>query len=279
MARRDARNKTRYWCDPRVPGVSLLRAEFTTYQYVPHIHDTYVLAATETGGAAITSRGQTVDASPSTIFLANPMEPQAASMRSSGPWRYRALYLSDSAALNIARALGLDHLPYFVTSLCTDAGIADAIISLHRALEETTEEEEQTDTHMRLIDTMGALIEHHGTARYPAMTASNDVVRRVISTMHDRYADRLRLEDLSAPIGVSPFQLIALFKRTIGMTPYTYLTQVRLREARQSLLSGHALAYVAAASGFYDQSAFTRHFKRSYGITPLQFAAAVRARA
>ena len=94
----------------------------------------------------------------------------------------------------------------------------------------------------------------------------------------DSYADRLRLEELSAPVGMSPFQLITLFKRTVGMTPYTYLTQVRLREARRYLLSGHAIAYVAAASGFYDQSAFTRHFKRSYGITPLQFAAAARAR-
>ncbi len=278
MARHDVRNKTRYWCNPRVPGVSLLRAEFTTYQYVPHIHDTYVLAATEAGGASIMSRGRTVDAFPSTVFLANPMEPQAASMHQSGPWRYRALYVSDSAALDIARALGLDQLPYFVTSLCTNTAIAEAIIALHRSLEETTGEGEQTDTHIRLIDTMGALIEHYSTVRCSAITASNDVVRRVIDVMRDSYADRLRLEELSAPVGMSPFQLITLFKRTVGMTPYTYLTQVRLREARRYLLSGHAIAYVAAASGFYDQSAFTRHFKRSYGITPLQFAAAARAR-
>ncbi|HWK68136.1 MAG TPA: hypothetical protein VNS34_24700 [Rhizobiaceae bacterium] len=31
----------------------------------------------------------------------------------------------------------------------------------------------------------------------------------------------------------------------------------------------------ATESGFYDQSALTRHFKRCYGITPLQFARAV----
>jgi AraC-like DNA-binding protein len=30
-------------------------------------------------------------------------------------------------------------------------------------------------------------------------------------------------------------------------------------------------------AGFYDQSAMTRHFKRCYAITPLQFAAANRA--
>ncbi len=255
-----------------------------TYQYVPHIHDTYVLAATETGSASITSRGQTVDASTSTVFLANPLEPQAASMGPGGPWRYRALYLSENAAMSIARTLGLDHLPYFVTSLCTDAGLAGAIIALHRALEEDIGNVGDEDVHAaadantRLAEILGGLIEHYGTVGCPAVPARNDVVRRVVDLMHDRYPERLRLEDLSDPVGVSPFQLIALFKRTIGMTPYTYLTQVRLREARRSLLLGHTIAHVASATGFYDQSALTRHFKRSYGITPLQFAAAVRTR-
>jgi AraC-like DNA-binding protein len=37
------------------------------------------------------------------------------------------------------------------------------------------------------------------------------------------------------------------------------------------------IAQTAAATGFYDQSALTRHFKRCYGITPLQFARAAAA--
>ncbi len=37
------------------------------------------------------------------------------------------------------------------------------------------------------------------------------------------------------------------------------------------------LAEVATAVGFYDQSALNNHFKRCYGITPLQFARAAAA--
>jgi len=33
MARRDTRNHTAYWQDKRVPGMSLLRADFTTHEY------------------------------------------------------------------------------------------------------------------------------------------------------------------------------------------------------------------------------------------------------
>lgn len=280
MARRDVRNTTRYWHHPRFPGLSLLRAELTTYHYAPHLHDTYVIAATEAGGSLVTCLGKRGDIQPSTTFLSNPLEPQSASMRHNAGWRYRALYLSESAARDIATALGLDHLPYFVTAFCPDETIARAILTLHRALESSGDD--WHETHLRLLDTMGALLEPYSTARrsdIPQATtpaARQDVVRRVIAMMRDRYADPLRLDDLSHPVGMSPFQLITLFKRTVGMTPHTYLTQIRLREAQRYLRSGQPIAYVAAASGFYDQSAFTRHFKRSYGITPLQFAIAAR---
>lgn len=274
MARRDGRNTTHYWCHPHIPGVSLLRAEFSTFPYVPHLHDTYVIAATEAGSASITCRGQTEVAYPSTIFLSNPREPQAASISGGGRWRYRAFYIADRAAAHLAAVLGLDELPSFITTRCTDAAVTGAILAVHRALEATAGE--PTSATARLIDALGSLLERYSAVRCPTIGASDDAVRRVIGVMRERSADRLRLEDLSASLGVSPFQLIALFKRTVGMTPYTYLIQVRLDEARRHLAAGRSIAHAAAASGFYDQSALTRHFKRSYGITPLQFMAAAR---
>lgn len=67
-----------------------------------------------------------------------------------------------------------------------------------------------------------------------------------------------------------------MFRRTTGLTPHAYLTQMRLNMACRHLRRGLPLADVAAASGFYDQSALSKHFKRRFGITPLQFARAAR---
>ena len=44
--------------------------------------------------------------------------------------------------------------------------------------------------------------------------------------------------------------------------------------ACRHLRRARPLADVASDVGFYDQSALTNHFKRCYGITPLQFARA-----
>ncbi|MEZ2127863.1 MULTISPECIES: helix-turn-helix domain-containing protein [unclassified Sinorhizobium] len=95
--------------------------------------------------------------------------------------------------------------------------------------------------------------------------------------MHARHDERLALEELACVAGLTSFQLIDLFKRTVGLTPHAYLIQFRLSAARRHLKQGYALAESALAAGFCDQSALTKHFRRSYGITPLQFAEAVRA--
>jgi AraC-like DNA-binding protein len=92
--------------------------------------------------------------------------------------------------------------------------------------------------------------------------------------MQARHDEELRLDDLAGAVGLTTFQLIGLFKRTTGLTPHSCLTQIRLNAACRRLRRGSSIAEAAALSGFYDQSALTRHFKRCYAITPRQFASA-----
>ena len=63
--------------------------------------------------------------------------------------------------------------------------------------------------------------------------------------MHADYACELHLEDLAAEVGLTTFQLIGLFKRTVGLTPHAYLTQVRLNMACRRLRHAPVLADVA----------------------------------
>jgi AraC-like DNA-binding protein len=72
-------------------------------------------------------------------------------------------------------------------------------------------------------------------------------------------------------VGLTPFQLIGLFKRAIGLTPHAYLTQVRLKAAIREMWHGASIAEAALSVGFYNQSALMNHFKHAYGITRLQW--------
>jgi AraC-like DNA-binding protein len=256
-------------------GVSLLQADFTTHEYRPHSHEAFVVAVTERGGAIIKSRGRMEAAHPSALFVFNPAEPQSAWMGRSPRWRYRAFYLTRSAIADLARGLGVKTVPHFTSNLFNDADLIEDFLSLHRTLDGG---HDQFQANQLMIGTFGRLFERHGSGggRIDAAPEDRVICQRVTDLMHARYAEPLRLEELAAAACVTIFQLIGLFKRTVGLTPHLYLTQVRLNTACHHLRRGMPIADVAAATGFYDQSALTNNFRRSYGITPLQFAVAVR---
>jgi AraC-like DNA-binding protein len=269
VARIDTRNTVRYWVAPHIEGLSCLHADFTTHSYAPHSHDGFVIAVTEVGGASFKSRGQVDEATAGTLLVFNPDEPHSGWMGQSTRWRYRSLYLDPQAIAFLSRCLGMSRPVYFTRNTFSDP----ALIAAFRHLHETLDDGHGGDDRELLVGCFGALCKAYadGGARIRGAPASNAAVRRVIAYMRNEYPEKLTLERLSAHAGLTPFQLIGLFKRSVGLTPHAYLTQVRLRAALRELRRGATPTEAALAVGFYDQSAFTNHLKRSYGITPLQY--------
>jgi len=282
MARRDRHNRARYWADPTVPGLSLLHADFTCHDYAPHSHDALVIAATEAGGAEYRSRGLTGEADPSALMVFNPVEPHAGRMGRSRRWRYRAFYLEGAALGALGDALGLAALPYFTRNLIEDRALIDAFLDLHRALEGQGGEAagagggDLAAAREGFVASFGLLLRRHAAdgARRLGLPRDRGMLARLVGLMRDRLEDGPTLDDLAAQAGMTPFQVIALFKRGTGLTPHAYLTQLRLDRAKALLERGRPIAEAALAVGFCDQSALQRHFKRVYGFTPLQYAQA-----
>lgn len=276
MARTDTRNSSRYWQDARVPGLSCLAADFTSHDYAPHSHDALVVAVTEAGGSEFKSRGTTDEASTSTLLVFNPAEPHSGRMGWSKRWRYRGLYLRQPAIDAVGRALGVGETPYFTANIVRDEALVAAFLTLHRALDDGRDPFEEDEL---LVASFGVLLGRHGSGgqRPPAAPRDRELAAIVQTMMSERHAQELTLEDMAAAVGLTPFQLIGLFKRATGLTPHAYLTQVRLKVALRELRAGTPIVEAALAAGFCDQSALNRHFKRSFGITPLQWLRAARA--
>jgi AraC-like DNA-binding protein len=270
MARLDPRNRTRYWCDPGFPGLSLLHADFTTHEYAPHSHDAFVVAVTEAGGSEFKSRGQTHEAQRQRLLVFNPVEPHSGRLARSARWRYRSLYLGAGALAEVRAALGISFTPYFMTNVFDDVDLFDAFHALHCLIDAGSDPMRAREG---LVASFGELFRRHGShrERIPAPPRDRPMLETIVATMTERHTESLTLEALGTPFGLTPFQLIGLFKRGTGMTPHSYLTQLRLRAAIRHLRAGEAISAAAVSAGFYDQSALTYHFKRAYGITPLQY--------
>ena len=72
---------------------------------------------------------------------------------------------------------------------------------------------------------------------------------------------------ISAPIISASF-----FKQETGGNFIEYLTEVRLRNARELLKdSGLSIKEICAESGYSDPNYFSRIFKKYEGVTPSEF--------
>lgn len=95
------------------------------------------------------------------------------------------------------------------------------------------------------------------------------IVRDYLEANHTRV---VTLAELARLTGFSPFHLSRIFRAAVGVAPYAYLSLVRVRRARELLARGYPLSAVTYETGFFDQSHFTRSFKRVVGVPPGQYA-------
>jgi two-component system response regulator YesN len=71
---------------------------------------------------------------------------------------------------------------------------------------------------------------------------------------------------------LSPSRFSHLFTKEMGFPFLKYLTKVRIEKARTLLRDpGKSIAEVTQETGFFDQSYFTKVFKKSEGLTPKAF--------
>lgn len=88
----------------------------------------------------------------------------------------------------------------------------------------------------------------------------------------EHMADKITLAQLGSISGLSRYQLLRRFEKTIGITPHAWLTQLRLEYACRMLRkSDEHIANIATNVGFYDQSHFNRAFKNAYGVAPSKY--------
>lgn len=99
-------------------------------------------------------------------------------------------------------------------------------------------------------------------------------LRRALALMQTDFSSKLSVEQLARAVGLSPFHFSRLFHAAIGKSPHQFLLGLRLNHARLLLSTAgeeRSIAEVAAQSGFADQTHLARHFRRAYGLSPLEF--------
>ena len=102
----------------------------------------------------------------------------------------------------------------------------------------------------------------------PERTAQPDYVSRAVNYIESNYSQPIRVEEIAASLGLSRNYFCRLFHRQTGLSPQAYLIECRLRRALRFLEEGMTQEQAARQAGYPDVSAFSRMFRRRYGLPP-----------
>ena len=95
------------------------------------------------------------------------------------------------------------------------------------------------------------------------------VVAPALAAIHREPARKWTVPDLASAAAVSRSVLDARFRELLGRSPIRYLTEWRLHVARDLLSTTDlGVAAVARRVGYEAEEAFSRAFKRAYGLSP-----------
>ena len=99
-------------------------------------------------------------------------------------------------------------------------------------------------------------------------------VEGVIGRVRSDFGTDLRVAQLAQTAGLSVYQLNRRLRTLFGITASQFLTKQRLEAASEMLRnSSTPIAEIAVSCGYFDQSAFSRVFRRTAGLTPRQYRA------
>ena len=97
-------------------------------------------------------------------------------------------------------------------------------------------------------------------------------VAAALDQVRSNYGSELRVEALAEISGLSVYQLNRRLRTIFGITASQLITKRRMDVASEMLRDGSMpIAEVAYACGYFDQSAFSRVFRRTVGLRPRQY--------
>ncbi|MFZ5828632.1 MAG: helix-turn-helix domain-containing protein [Planctomycetota bacterium] len=122
------------------------------------------------------------------------------------------------------------------------------------------------DSHGKVIGIAGAM---RDVAKAGVLFEPYREMEGVLKWVFSHYAEAIDVGQLARRAKLSVSQLDRRFKRLFQTTPQQFVLRVRINAACRLLAeSDQTVAKIALATGFYDQSHFTKHFRRQMGLTP-----------
>ncbi|MGI6153225.1 MAG: AraC family transcriptional regulator [Christensenellaceae bacterium] len=97
-------------------------------------------------------------------------------------------------------------------------------------------------------------------------------IKELLMFLNKHYAEDICIADISAATGIGEREIFRCFKTDLETTPFSYLTDIRVRTAADMLITTNlAVTDICFSVGFSSTSYFSKVFKVQTGLTPREY--------
>jgi AraC-like DNA-binding protein len=247
-----------------LPGVELMTARGSSHHWRV-FHEQYAVCANDVVAAEIRYRRSSHAICDRSISLFEPGETHE-TRRVARPQDFQVLFLTPDTMQKFSEEMAVPGQPHFKPVPEINEQLYSSCKHLHAAIINDAPVIEQQSLLTRCV---GMLLSTHAEKRVPPILDSGkQPLLRARDYLHDQYAQSVSLDEIAAVAGLSRFHFLKVFSAQFGMPPHIYQICLRIERSLPLLRQGMSTPQIAETLGFYDQSHFIRHFKRTMGVTP-----------
>lgn len=114
---------------------------------------------------------------------------------------------------------------------------------------------------------------HHPVIREYTDGLSRYKLKQALDYIQAHLSDSIKIVDIAKMLNMSQFYFSRLFRQSIGVSPYRYIIQQRVKKAQKLLKDQRELsiADIALECGFNHQSHLAKYFRQFTKITPKKY--------
>lgn len=121
---------------------------------------------------------------------------------------------------------------------------------------------------LRLVAEIGRSLYSAENSLPQPVAPRDERIRAAVMYIDANLSEELTVEDIAERVYLSKFHLMRRFKEETGQTVHEYISQRRLRIARDLIRQGESVTDVCFKVGFRSYSSFFRAYVKLFGMTP-----------
>lgn len=233
-------------------------------RFGPAIRSAYIVECNVSGYGTITVGGRTFPITPGDCFVLLPGTTVVYTTDERSPRSGYWCYVDGLPLERYFKSAGITVQNPFVSR--------GAFEEIRKWMIQMVESWEREDAGARLLQTACVYGILSAINKGQRAMAKEYPIEKAMGLMETSYAEELNITELAAQVGMARAYFSTRFKEETGLTPHSYLTQLRIQKACLLLESNEdiSVGQIAELVGA-DPKNFSRQFKQHTGKTPLQY--------